>query len=283
MQKISQFSFLVLWGRLALSKGFEVLMPKEQVIVILNQDVVLECNFTVTEESPLKNIVINWQLANTSKVVHSYYYGRDQLNKQNPNYSGITSLFPEEFKSGNASLRLEGVKLKHSGKYQCYVSTASGSGEEIITVVLAAFYSEPRLIIKQKPSSTSLTFESSGYPKADISWYIGDNKDASFLSNTSYRQDADGLYTVQSTMEINSMENNSTYTFVLRNVVVNQTISRTFTLIAKECGTSMSKLHWITPSISIVGSVLMIIALAILLCNKYIKAKSIETIVPNLP
>ncbi|XP_048414089.1 CD276 antigen-like [Stegostoma tigrinum] len=283
MQKISQFSFLVLWGRLALSKGFKVLMPKEQVIAILNQVVMLECNFTVTEEPPLKNIVINWQLANTNQVVHSYYYGRDQLKKQNPNYFGITSLFPEEFKRGNASLRLEGVKLKHSGKYQCYVSNASGSGEGIITVVLAAFYSEPRLIIKQKSSSTSLMFESSGYPKADISWYFGDNKDASVLSNTSYWQDADGLYTVQSTMEINKIENNSTYTFVLRNAVVNQTILRTFTLKAEEYGTSMSKSASTLLLITIAGSVLIIMALAILLYNKYIKAKSIEIIVPNLP
>ncbi|GCC26854.1 CD276 antigen-like isoform X1 [Chiloscyllium punctatum] len=282
LRKISQFSFFVLWGRLALSERFKVLTPKEHVVAILNQAVVLECSFTVSEELPLGNVVINWQRDENREVVHSYYYGKDQLSKQNPHYSGKTSLFPEEFKNGNASLRLEGVNPEHSGVYLCYVGNARKGDNGTITVVLAAFYNEPRLIIKQEPCGTSLMFESSGYPNADISWYIGDNKDVSFLSNTSYQQDADGLYTIQSVVEVNNLKYNTTCNFVLRNAVVNQTISRSFTLITEGCETSMSKPHYINLTNYIVGSILMIISLAVLLClYKYFKANNREVIVPS--
>ncbi|XP_038653274.1 CD276 antigen-like isoform X2 [Scyliorhinus canicula] len=264
--------------------AFRVQMVKKELTAIINQTVVLGCNFTVTEELSFENILVTWQRVESNEVVHSYYYGKDQFSEQDAQYSNRTSLFPEEFKTGNASLRLEGVNTKDIGKYQCYVSNTAGNDKGIISVTSAAYYSEPVLTIRQKLLGTILMFESSGYPKADISWYNGGNLVASFLSNCSYCQAADGLYTVRSTMEINVTGRSSTYTFVLRNAAVNQTISRTLKLLVGEdsslkpnppldCSRMLS---------FILVALLVIIVLPMILHQlKYMKRKKIKYIIAD--
>ncbi|GCB75667.1 hypothetical protein scyTo_0019793 [Scyliorhinus torazame] len=283
MRGYSQFSLLVLRG--LLTAAFRVQMIKKELTAIINQTVVLECSFTVTEESPFENFLVTWQRVESNEVVHSYYYGKDQFSEQDAQYSNRTSLFPKEFKTGNASLRLEGVNIKDIGKYQCYVSNTAGNDNGIISVTSAAYYSEPVLTVRQKLLSTILMFESSGYPKADISWYNGGNLAAYFLSNCSYYQAADGLYTVQSSMEIN-ITGSSTYTFVLRNAAVNQTISRTLKLLVGEDSSLMPNLPLDCSRMMsfILVALFVIIALAMILHQlKYMKRKTIKPIITDSP
>ncbi|XP_078423411.1 CD276 antigen-like isoform X2 [Cetorhinus maximus] len=278
----SHFNFLILWGQLAVGAGFEIQMVNENLTAIINQTIMLKCSFTVV--ASLESIVVTWQRAETNEVVHSYYYGKDQLSKQSPRYSGRTSLFSEEFKNGNASLRLASVSPEDDGKYQCYVS---GNKETIISVILAAYYNEPMLIVEQKLLSTILTFASCGYPKANVSWYNGDNLHVSSLSNSSYAQTADGLHTVRSTMEINVAERNRTYTFVLRNAAVNQTISRTLTLLIREDSSlkpDVSHDYYKVIIIFVLVPTFNIITLTIMLQKlKWFKLKKIEHIISGTP
>ncbi|XP_067863116.1 CD276 antigen-like [Heptranchias perlo] len=286
------YLFLVLLlGQLAVGviTGFKVSTVKEPVTAILDQIAVLGCSFTVTGASPLENIVITWQRTKTDEVVHSYYYGEDHLSKQQPQYSGRTSLFPEEFKNGNASLKLEGVRPEDTGMYMCYVSNTIGNDKGIISVQFAAYYKEPMLLIEQKPSSTVLTFESQGYPKADVFWYNTDNLEDSLLSKCSYQQTADGLYAVQSTMEINVTERSSNYTFILRNAAVNQTISRTVSFLIPEYSIRMQDLsgNYYAALVScLLGTLLIIILIAsaiIISKYKYTKQNKIKYISPDPP
>ncbi|XP_072357039.1 T-lymphocyte activation antigen CD86-like isoform X3 [Scyliorhinus torazame] len=232
MRGYSQFSLLVLRG--LLTAAFRVQMIKKELTAIINQTVVLECSFTVTEESPFENFLVTWQRVESNEVVHSYYYGKDQFSEQDAQYSNRTSLFPKEFKTGNASLRLEGVNIKDIGKYQCYVSNTAGNDNGIISVTSAA---------------------------------------------------ADGLYTVQSSMEIN-ITGSSTYTFVLRNAAVNQTISRTLKLLVGEDSSLMPNLPLdCSRMISfILVALFVIIALAMILHQlKYMKRKTIKPIITDSP
>ncbi|XP_078093322.1 programmed cell death 1 ligand 1-like [Mustelus asterias] len=281
MRTSPQFNFLVLWVQLIawFAVGFRVQTMKGQLIAIINQTILLECRFNITEDS-MKDIVITWQRVETNEVVHSYYYGKDQLGEQNHQFSGRTSLFPEEFKNGNASLSLADVKPKDMGKYQCYVSNTAENYRRIISVTPAAFYNEPLLSIKQELSSIILTFESRGYPEADISWYNGDSLDVSFVSNCSY-QATDGLCTIQSSMEVNVTGKRPTYTFVLRNAAVNQTISRTLTLLTED---SIPKAdvhcHWYRVIISfILGAIFINIVLVMIL--RKLKYMNLEHTIPD--
>uniref|UniRef100_UPI00398F5B15 CD276 antigen-like isoform X2 n=1 Tax=Pristiophorus japonicus TaxID=55135 RepID=UPI00398F5B15 len=121
---------------------FKVHTPKVPVTAVHGQYTVLRCSFTTLGESSLQMLIISWQRAETEELVYSYYYGKEQLSRQSPQYSGRTSLFPEEFKRGNASVKLDQVRPEDAGQYKCFVSNAQGSGEGIVSLIFAEWKTE---------------------------------------------------------------------------------------------------------------------------------------------
>ncbi|XP_072890844.1 CD276 antigen-like isoform X1 [Hemitrygon akajei] len=202
-------------------------MVPKNVIAIHGQSVMLECSV----KTSLEHCFINWQRKNTRQVVHSYYYNQNQHKVQDPQYAGRTTLFPEEFKNGNASLKLNRVNSLDSGLYQCY-TTCISSHESLLNVTVAAYYDEPVLSIKQKFSSCILTFESHGLPVADVSWFNGNSLNRSLSAKHVFWTSDDGLYTIQSSTQVDIREKTN-YTFVLRNVALNQTILRTLSFTSE--------------------------------------------------
>ncbi|KAG9355631.1 hypothetical protein JZ751_000469 [Albula glossodonta] len=61
-----------------------------------------------SQESGLEGLVVTWEKVEDSQVVHSLY-GKDQLERQSPDYSNHTWVFHSELERGNASLRLSPV------------------------------------------------------------------------------------------------------------------------------------------------------------------------------
>lgn len=57
------------------------------------------------------------------RFVHVLRAGQDLVNIKNPSYMGRTSLFINELKKGNISLKLSKVKLSDEGTYECYITT----------------------------------------------------------------------------------------------------------------------------------------------------------------
>lgn len=53
------------------------------------------------------------------RFVHVRRSGQDLVNIKNPSYKGRTSLFPDELKQGNISLKLSKVQLSDQGTYVC--------------------------------------------------------------------------------------------------------------------------------------------------------------------
>lgn len=60
-------------------------------------------------------------------MVHSFYHGQDQLDRQGQSYRGRTHLFNDELREGNASLMLTNVRLQDQGEYTCHVNNEQGS------------------------------------------------------------------------------------------------------------------------------------------------------------
>ncbi|XP_062890783.1 CD276 antigen-like isoform X1 [Mobula hypostoma] len=216
------------------SVEFQVSTPETPVTAVYGQYTVLTCSFPVNAEIGLDKLVINWQRLSTEEVVYSYYYGKGQLSRQSPRYSGRTSLFPEDITNGNASLRLDSVKLEDAGQYLCYVSSLKASGQGIVSLTFAAYYEEPNLFIRLTPSSMVFTFESRGYPAANVSWYNNERENISSQSETLYQQDSNGLYLLQSILRVSNANQSSGYMFNLRNEVLHQSVSRTFDLSIEE-------------------------------------------------
>ncbi|KAM9431488.1 butyrophilin-like protein 8 isoform 2-T2 [Salvelinus alpinus] len=89
---------------------------------IVGGDVILPC-FLRPSRSAVEESV-EWQRPVLEpKEVHLYRDRGDDNVLQNPSYIGRTSLFSEELKNGNVSLKLTNVKLSDAGNYTCYTPT----------------------------------------------------------------------------------------------------------------------------------------------------------------
>ncbi|KAJ0059890.1 hypothetical protein NL108_015227 [Boleophthalmus pectinirostris] len=85
------------------------------VSCVLLETCVLPCSF-----EPGPDPVIHWtKEPHDQTPVHIYHRGQYQFHIQNQNFRGRTSLFVEELSTGNASLRLSGVKVQDEGSYRC--------------------------------------------------------------------------------------------------------------------------------------------------------------------
>ncbi|XP_036799077.1 V-set domain-containing T-cell activation inhibitor 1 isoform X2 [Oncorhynchus mykiss] len=109
------------------------LQPRE--VAAPGSDITLSCS--LSKNLNLNNLVVNWQRGE-SEVVHSYYHGRDQLERQSVVYKGRTHLFEDQLTVGNASLRLSDVQPSDQGPYTCDVTDEQGSTQEKLQLLVAA-------------------------------------------------------------------------------------------------------------------------------------------------
>ncbi|XP_078094432.1 CD276 antigen-like [Mustelus asterias] len=220
----SYFLVMMILKTALLSDQLQVSTWKETILAIHDQQTVLPCRFFGDFSSNMVKIL--WQHVETKEILWSYYQGQDQLNQQSWRYSGRVSVFPKELKWGNASLKLEQVNSKDAGQYMCSIRTPAEKSTGIVSVMFAAYYTEPSLTIKQTSNGTTFIFESRGFPKAAAYWYDAQHQDISALSKTLCQLDEDGLYSLQSALQVSDTSVSSNYMFTLMNDVLQQNISR---------------------------------------------------------
>ncbi|XP_067398980.1 CD276 antigen-like [Emydura macquarii macquarii] len=113
-----------LWGAL-----WGLLAAKSPITARFGGDVTLSCLFPTQPGLDLQHLTLTWQKERAGAealVVHSYYYGREQLARQAEAYRNRTWLDPEGLAQGNASLTLRGVRPQDEGVYRCYVHSELG-------------------------------------------------------------------------------------------------------------------------------------------------------------
>ncbi|XP_074837591.1 uncharacterized protein LOC142004070 [Carettochelys insculpta] len=104
------------------------------------KNVTLNCTFFSIPGIKFQRLNITWikeRDKGPALLVHKYYWGMDQLYKQDKDYKGRTQLFPKKFPKGNASLSLCHVRMEDEGSYGCYVSSElrSISGRILLSVI----------------------------------------------------------------------------------------------------------------------------------------------------
>ncbi|XP_069040779.1 CD276 antigen-like isoform X2 [Lepisosteus oculatus] len=206
-----------------------VQVPSSPLVAAPGSDVTLNCSFAYTAADDPQRVVLTWQ--REQEVVHSYYYSKDQLQKQSPAYMGRTQLFPQQLKVGNASLRLKDVQGRDQGNYTCHVANEQGSSKGFLLLLLAVAYEDPLLTIAISSSWNYivLTYRSQGYPEAKVHWLNHTGSDITKHSQTSQCNCGGGLLALNSHLTVERIANLS-YTFQLANPVVNQSITRTVTV-----------------------------------------------------
>ncbi|XP_024295034.2 CD276 antigen-like isoform X1 [Oncorhynchus tshawytscha] len=197
------------------------LQPRE--VAAPGSDFTLNCSFPSSKNLNLNQLVINWQRGE-SEVVHSYYHGRDQLERQSGVYKGRTHLFEDQLTVGNASLRLSGVQPSDQGQYTCDVTDEQGGTLEKLQLLVAAPYDEPRISAQATCDGFIVTLHASqGFPQPELVWK------GVMDSNTTMELDSRGHYELKSevTLWLNST---LTVTAELRLRVLDQSFTKSLTL-----------------------------------------------------
>ncbi|NXI64769.1 VTCN1 inhibitor, partial [Anseranas semipalmata] len=82
----------------------------------VGETVILPCK-TSPGELDVSNSMLYWQIE--SVLVHFLHNGQDELLFQDEQYNGRTSLFLDQVKHGNFSLKLSNVQLQDAAVYTC--------------------------------------------------------------------------------------------------------------------------------------------------------------------
>ncbi|NXN47332.1 HHLA2 protein, partial [Rhinoptilus africanus] len=165
---------------------------QETVTGLFSKDCVLPCPFPPGDDE-----VIYWKKG--EKNVHSYYYQRDQLERQDPDYRYRTHLFHENIPGGNASLKLSNLTVTDEGPYSCYVGTQQTKTE--VEVMLRVRVSSYYALEYHKTDTERMLkcYAFLTYPAPHISWVRGNTS----VPETDQKEARDGvLYSLRSDQNI---------------------------------------------------------------------------------
>ncbi|TFJ97540.1 very long-chain specific acyl-CoA dehydrogenase, mitochondrial [Platysternon megacephalum] len=142
------------------------------VVAWFRGDVTLSCFFPSQPGMNLQDVTLTWQKEQAGAealVVHSHYYGREQLDE---------------------------------GIYLCHVTSELGWTSELRELRLGG---EPHLTLDPtfRLAHTLWTFSSGGrYPRASVAWKDGMGTNLTELSNTTESVDTQSLYTLHSELAV---------------------------------------------------------------------------------
>ncbi|KAK1155073.1 CD276 antigen-like [Acipenser oxyrinchus oxyrinchus] len=166
---------------LLLTISLAVLVPRSPVTSPPGSDVTLSCSFSYKAGADLRRLVVTWERPPADHVVHSFYYGQDQLSLQNETYRNRTQLFPEQLSVGNASLRLKQVRGEDEGWYTCAVTNQVESTQGDVQLIVAGLAFVPG---GRSPLTSALEFLG---VEEEAGSLVGSEDDQLALQNETYR------------------------------------------------------------------------------------------------
>nr|XP_020141664.1 CD276 antigen isoform X2 [Microcebus murinus] len=207
---------------LCLTGAVEVQVPEDPVVALVGTDATLRCSFSPEPGFSLAQLNLIWQLTDTKQLVHSFAEGRDQGSA----YANRTALFPDLLAQGNASLRLQRVRVADEGSFTCFVSIRD-FGSAAVSLQVAAPYSKPSMTLEPnkdlRPGDmVTITCSSyRGYPEAEVFWQDGQGAPLTGNVTTSQMANEQGLFDVHSVLRV-VLGANGTYSCLVRNPVLRQ-------------------------------------------------------------
>uniref|UniRef100_A0A8C4STG1 Butyrophilin subfamily 3 member A2-like Ig-C domain-containing protein n=1 Tax=Erpetoichthys calabaricus TaxID=27687 RepID=A0A8C4STG1_ERPCA len=120
-------------------------------------------------------------------------------------FKGRTALFPEEFVSGNVSLRLQDVRISDGGLYRCLVASGLWNEEAHITLNVEVVGTQPSISISTaEDQQTRLECSSEKWSsRPEVTWRDTNGVDVTSQSTLTVQRDNEGLLRVSSVIPIN--------------------------------------------------------------------------------
>ncbi|XP_078019985.1 uncharacterized protein LOC117245887 isoform X4 [Epinephelus lanceolatus] len=202
--------------------GQSPLMGSSQPIVAtVGDDIILPCHLEPAVD--VAAMTLEWTRSDLDpEFVFVWRAGQDLVHTKHPSYKGRTSLFSDELKRGNISLKLSDVRPSDAGRYKCFIPDMR-KGSFIELVVGAA--SSPVISlagIDRDKGGVVLQCESAGwYPEPEVLWLDGEGKLLS-AGPTETVRGPDDLYTVSSRVTVEKRHSNS-FTCRVQQRNINQT------------------------------------------------------------
>uniref|UniRef100_A0AAQ6IBW0 Ig-like domain-containing protein n=1 Tax=Anabas testudineus TaxID=64144 RepID=A0AAQ6IBW0_ANATE len=189
-------------------RGQSVVTGSSKPIVgIVGDDVILPCYL-----EPVMNVfdmTLEWARPDLDPRFVLVWRDGEELESKHPSYIRRTSLFSDELKTGNISLKLTQVKLSDEGTYRCFVKALD---EDATVRLLVGAVSSPVVTIAEKNASISrvvLQCESEGwYPEPELLWLDAEGKILS-AGPTETVRGPDDLYTVSSRVTVEKRQSNN--------------------------------------------------------------------------
>ncbi|XP_074480687.1 butyrophilin subfamily 3 member A2-like [Sebastes fasciatus] len=155
---------------------------------------------------------LEWKRSDLNpRYVHVLRSRQNLENVQNPSYRGRTSLFTDELKRGNISLKLSRVQLSDRGTYECDIPLRHKQSS-VKLVVASGSASYPVITLAGIDKSTRgvlLDCRSEGwYPEPEVLWLDGEGNLLSAGPPETVRG-PDDLYTVSSRVTVEKRHSNS--------------------------------------------------------------------------
>ncbi|XP_045567737.1 butyrophilin subfamily 3 member A2 isoform X7 [Salmo salar] len=191
------------------SSEVQVVGPADPVDALAGDDIILPCS--LKPKASAETMIVRWTRLNlTTENVHLYRDGRDSNEDQSPSYRGRTSMFNEELKNGNVSLKLTRVTLSDAGSYMCFIPTLTSQVKETTVQLLVGAVSQPVISIDgTKDWGVVLKCESGGwFPEPEMEWLDSSGTILPADGPPERHRDSEGLYTVRRHVTVNQTDTN---------------------------------------------------------------------------
>ncbi|XP_067380072.1 butyrophilin subfamily 3 member A2-like isoform X2 [Channa argus] len=265
---IVTISVLVVHLLLHFCRGQSRLIGSPQPVVAkVGDDVILPCHLEPAVD--IGTNMLEWTRSDLNpRYVYVWYAGQDYVNMKNPSYKGRTSLFTDELKRGNISLKLSNVTPADEGKYRCYIPDRNE--ESVIELVVGAV-SSPGISLTGLDKCISgvvLQCESEGwYPEPEVLWLDSEGNVLS-AGPTETVRGPDDLYTVSSRVTVDKRHGHR-FTCRVQQNIINQTrethidVPDDFFKVQSRCSATTVGL-----AVSLVVCIMLILLLLLVLWKK---------------
>ncbi|KAM8746703.1 uncharacterized protein AB9X84_014884 isoform 1-T2 [Acanthopagrus schlegelii] len=200
------FSVLVLLTLICSCRGqTHVIGPIRPIVATVGEDVILQSFLDPVMDA--FSMTVEWTRPDLDpSFVYVWRDGVELESKKNPLYEGRTSLFTDELKLGNISLKLSRVRISDEGRYRCFIPALNK--DHVVQLVVGAASSP---VVQKTKDSSGLVLQcnSTGwYPEPEVFWLDGEGNLLS-AGPTETVRGPDDLYTVSSRVTVEKRHSNS--------------------------------------------------------------------------